>query len=480
MRLDPDTCYQTLLARDRRFDGWFFVGVSSTGIYCRPVCPVRTPKRENCHFFVSAAAAEKAGFRPCLRCRPELAPGNGLLDLSAQLARSAATLIEEGFLNSAGIPELAARVGVTDRHLRRIFDAEYRVSIVEYAQTQRLLMAKRLLTDTRLPITRIALAAGFGSVRRFNDLFLKKYGLNPQRFRKTTDANPPDTLCFALGYRPPFSWSGMQSFFRQRQISGVEAVSDDRYSRVIEINKGEQSVVGWISVTNDPLRFAINVTMPVAVIPVLAEVLARVRRMFDLSARPDLIDERLGELAIEHPGMRVPGALDGFEIAVRAIVGQHASVPDSRKILSRIAERFGTTTTAPYGLTRTFPGAATFSRLPVATLQQTGITRARAEAIVALAGEVASRRIMLEPAAPLEPTLHALRRIRGLGEWTVQYIAMRSLGWPNAFPEGDAVLKKQLGYSSASALNRHAEQWQPWRAYAALHMWRRHEDQCRC
>ncbi|MFT4066182.1 AlkA N-terminal domain-containing protein [Paraburkholderia sp.] len=479
MRLDPDTCYQTLLTRDRRFDGWFFVGVSSTGIYCRPVCPVRTPKRENCHFFLSAAAAEKAGFRPCLRCRPELAPGNGLLDVSAQLARSAATLIEEGFLNSAGIPALAARVGVTDRHLRRIFDAGYGVSIVEFAQTQRLLMAKRLLTDTRLPVTQIALAAGFGSVRRFNDLFLKKYGLNPRRFRKTIDSNPPDTLSFALGYRPPFSWSGMQAFLRQRQISGVEDVGDDCYTRVIEINRGEQSLIGWISVTNDPQRFAVNVAIPVSVIPVLAEVLARVRRMFDLSARPDLIDGHLGELASGHPGMRVPGALDGFEIAVRAIVGQHGSVANARTILSRVAERFGTRTTAPCGLTRTFPSAGTFSRLPVSALQEAGIARGRAEAIVALAGEVVSGRIMLEPAAPLEDTLHALRRIRGLGEWTVQYIAMRSLGWPNAFPEGDAVLKKQLGYSSASELSRHADQWQPWRAYATLHVWRQHEDRCR-
>jgi AraC family transcriptional regulator of adaptative response / DNA-3-methyladenine glycosylase II len=479
MRLDPDTCYQTLLARDRRFDGWFFVGVSSTGIYCRPVCPVRTPKRENCHFFVSAAAAEKAGFRPCLRCRPELAPGNGLLDVSAQLARSAATLIEEGFLNSAGIQALAARVGVTDRHLRRIFDAEYGVSIVEFVQTQRLLMAKRLLTDTRLPVTRIALAAGFGSVRRFNDLFLKKYGLNPQRFRKTTDSNPPDTLSFALGYRPPFSWSGMQGVLRQWQIGGVEDVSDDRYTRVVEIKKGEQSVIGWISVANDPRRYAINVTMPASVIPVLAEILERVRRMFDLSASPDLIDGHLGDLAIEHPGMRVPGALDGFEIAVRGIVGQHVCAPNARLILSRIAERFGTTTTAPCELTRTFPSASTFARLPVCALQEAGMTRARADTIVALASEVASGRIMLEPAAPLEDTLHALRRIRGLDEWTVQYIAMRSLGWPNAFPDGDAVLKRQLGYSSASELNRHAEQWQPWRAYAALHVWRQHEDQCR-
>ncbi|NML34787.1 DNA-3-methyladenine glycosylase 2 family protein [Paraburkholderia antibiotica] len=473
MKLDPDTCYQTLLARDRRFDGWFFVGVSSTGIYCRPVCPVRTPKRQNCHFFLSAAVAEKAGFRPCLRCRPELAPGHGLLDVSAQLARSAATLIEEGFLNTAGIPELAARVGVTDRHLRRIFDTEYGVSIVEFAQTQRLLMAKRLLTDTCLPVTQVALAAGFGSVRRFNDLFLHKYGLNPRRFRKTIDTNVPDIVSFALGYRPPFCWSEVLAFLKRAQIDGVEKVGDGCYERAVEIKRGERSFVGWISVTNDSRRFMVNVTMPTTLIPVLTEVLAGVRRTFDLSARPDLIDTHLGDLAAGYPGMRVPGAFNGFEIAVRAVVGQQRSLSDTPAILSRVAERFGTEVTAHDALTRTFPSVVLFSRLPLSALEETGITRAHAEAIVALADEILTGRLMLEPAAPLESTLHALRRIRGLSEWAVQYIAMRALGWPNAFPEDDAVLKEPLCHSSVGELSRRASQWQPWRAYAMLHVWRR-------
>jgi AraC family transcriptional regulator of adaptative response / DNA-3-methyladenine glycosylase II len=475
MNLDPNTCYQTLLSRDRRFDGWFFVGVASRGIYCRPVCPVRTPKRENCHFFPNAAAAEKAGFRPCLRCRPELAPGNGLLDVSGRLAQAAAALIEEGFLDGASLAELAARVGVTDRHLRRIFDAEYGVSLIEFAQTQRLLLAKRLLTDTSLPISTVALTAGFGSVRRFNDLFLKQYSLNPRRFRKDIDSRPQETITFSLGYRPPFSWSSVLAFFAQWQVSGVEHVGDDSYARAIELRQGSRHVVGWIKVTHAPQRYAIETTVPVSLTPAIAQVLGRVRRMFDLAARPDLIDRHLGDLASGLPGMRVPGAFDGFEIAVRAIVGQRIPAPDARAILSRMAERFGTKLVAPFGLTTTFPCASVFADLPAAALQATGITRIRAETIIAVAAEVAAGRIALEPLAPLEETLDSLRRIRGMDEWTVQYIAMRSLAWPNAFPHDDAVLKKKLGFSSTAALSQHAQQWQPWRAYATLHVWRLHE-----
>lgn len=477
MNLDPDICYQTLLSRDRRFDGWFFVGVSSTGIYCRPVCPVRTPKRQNCHFFPSAATAEKAGFRPCLRCRPELAPGNGLLDVSAPLAHAAATLIEEGFLNTASIAELAARVGVTDRHLRRIFDTEYGVSMIEFAQTQRLLMAKRLLTDTRLPITTVASAAGFGSVRRLNDLFLKQYSLNPLRLRKDTGATRTETMTFALGYRPPFSWSGVLAFLAQRRISRVENIGEDSYVRAIELDRNGHNVTGWISVTHAPQRYAIDVTVPLSLTPVVTQVIGRTRRIFDLTCRPDLIDTHLGELAAELPGMRVPGSFDGFEVAVRAIVGQQISVPHARVILSRMAERFGTKIPAPFGLTATFPPAKVFSALSSTALQDTGVTRIRAEAIIAVANEVSSGRILLEPLTPLDETIAALRRIRGIGEWTVQYIAMRALAWPNAFPEGDAVLKKHLGCSSASALSKHAAQWQPWRAYATLHVWRQYEAQ---
>ncbi|WP_201697860.1 DNA-3-methyladenine glycosylase 2 family protein [Paraburkholderia hiiakae] len=480
MRLDPDTCYQTMLSKDRRFDGWFFVGVSSTGIYCRPVCPVRAPRRENCHFFANAAAAERAGFRPCLRCRPELAPGNGLLDVSSRLAHAAAMLIEEGFLNTGSLADLAARVGVTDRHLRRIFDAQFGVSPLEFAQTQRLLMAKRLLTDTRLPVNAVALAAGFGSVRRFNDLFLKQYGLNPLRFRKQTDArHAPDaqSVTFTLVYRPPFCWSGILAFLARRQIAGVEHIGDEIYTRTLALSHHGREIHGWISARHTPKRYALEVTLPMSLMPAVGQLLPRVRRLFDLDARPDLIDPHLGDLAAGSPGIRVPGAMDGFEIAVCALAGPSLHSSSTQSILSRIAERFGTQVSAPQALTRIFPSAATLARAPACALEDTGMTRKRADAIVALASEVSSGRMRLEPAAPLEDTLRALRSIQGVSEWAVQYIAMRALAWPNAFPPCDLTLKKQLGYASASALGRHAQQWEPWRAYATLHMWSQLEGQ---
>jgi AraC family transcriptional regulator of adaptative response / DNA-3-methyladenine glycosylase II len=484
MHLDPDTCYQTMLSRDRRFDGWFFVGVSSTGIYCRPVCPVRTPKRENCRFFANAAAAERAGFRPCLRCRPELAPGNGLLDVSSRLPSAAATLIEEGFLNGGSVADLAARVGVTDRHLRRIFDAQFGVSLIQFAQTQRLLMAKRLLTDTRLPINTVALAAGFGSVRRFNDLFLKQYGLNPLRFRQGPDEPSADSMTFALGYRPPFCWSGMLAFLARRQIRGVEHLDDDRYARTLAVAQRNRSrsrtrsrtVRGWLRVEHPPQRYALDVTLSMSLIPVVGQVLTRVRRLFDLAARPDLIDAHLGDLAADSPGMRISGTLDGFEIAVRAIVGEHTLSASAQALLSRIAERFGTKLNAPPQLTWTFPSADALASMPLSTLEDTGLARTQARAIVTIAQEVASGRLMLEPAAPLEETLAALRRIDGIGEWAVQYIAMRALAWPNAFPEDDPLLNRPPDWSDRAALDHHAEPWQPWRAYAAVRLWNRLEN----
>jgi AraC family transcriptional regulator of adaptative response / DNA-3-methyladenine glycosylase II len=474
--LDPLVCYTAFVARDRRFDGWFFMGVASTGIYCRPICPARTPLAKNCSFYSSAAAAERAGFRPCLRCRPELAPGHGVLDLSSGLAQAAARLIEEGFLNGRNLAALADRVGITTRHLRRIFEAEFGVSMTEYTQTQRLLIAKRLLTDTQMPITEVALAAGFGSVRRFNGLFLSQYGLNPLRLRKTSSAPSSDTLRFELSYRPPFAWHGVLAFLAHRQVRGVEHVGDDIYARSIAFEHAGRQLAGWIRVEHAPLRHALEVTVSASLQSAIAQLLGRVRRLFDTHCRPELVDAHLGALAADFPGMRVPGAVDGFEIAVRAIVGQQISVANARVVLGRIAERFGSPIVdAPFGLRSAFPTAEAIAQLEAEDLITTGLIRIRAEAIIAVAQEVASGRIALEPLVPLEDTLAALRRIRGVGEWTVQYIAMRALGWPNAFPEGDAVLKKHLGFTVTAALNEHASQWAPWRAYATVHLWRQHE-----
>ncbi len=401
-----------------------------------------------------------------------------MLDVSSRLAQAAAALVEEGFLNAASVADLAARVGVTDRHLRRIFEAEFGVSLIEFAQTQRLLMAKRLLTDTRLPASTIAVASGFGSVRRFNDLFLKRYGLNPLRFRKTTEASPAESMTFALGYRPPFCWSGILGFLARRLVDTVEHIDDGTYSRTIALKQGGRDILGWVSVRHIPQRYALEVTLPTALAPVVAQVLVRVRRLFDLGARPDLIDAHLGDLAAASPGKRVPGAVDGFEIAVRAIVGQQIPLSDTRPILSRMAERFGTRITAPFELTTVFPCASALARLPVSALEDIGVARLHAEAIITVATEVSSGRMALEPAAPLETTLSTLRGVKGIGEWAVQYIAMRSLGWPNAFPEDDRLPRKLPGGASPSKLGRLAEQWQPWRAYATVRIWNLLDEPC--
>lgn len=476
-RLDPQTCYAAFVARDRRFDGWFFMGVCSTGIYCRPVCPVRAPLASNCTFYSSAAAAEQAGFRPCLRCRPELAPGHAALDVSGHLAQAAARLIEQGFLNGRSLEDLAQRVGVTARHLRRIFEAEFGVGLVGYAQTQKLLTAKRLLTDTSLPMAEVALASGFGSVRRFNDVFQARYGLNPSRLRKTRHTPLAQSLRFELAYRPPFAWQGVLDFLAHRCIAGVEHVGQDRYTRLIEIEHGGLRLAGWVSVSHADKRHALQVELSGTLQPAIVQVLALIRRVFDTGCRPDLVDEHLGPLVEGLPGMRVPGTFDGFEIAVRAVVGQQISVLRARQILGRIAERHGTpVAAAPEGLRHAFPAAQVLAGLEPQALISCGLIAIRAEAIIAVARQVAAGHIVLEPLVPLQPTLAALRQIRGIGEWTVQYIAMRALGWPNAFPQGDAVLKKYLGCATAAQLDDYASRWAPWRAYAVVHLWRLSEE----
>ncbi|WP_244657169.1 AlkA N-terminal domain-containing protein [Pseudomonas syringae] len=475
--LDPHICYAAFVARDRRFDGWFYMGVSSTGIYCRPVCPVRAPLARNCTFFTSAAAAEQAGFRPCLRCRPELAPGHTALDAPERLAQAAARLIEDGFLNDRNLQDLAQRIGVTARHLRRLFETHFGVTLIAFAQTQRLLVAKRLLTETSLPMAEVALVAGFGSVRRFNDVFQARYALNPSNLRKARSATAAPSLSFELAYRPPFSWPGVLAFLAHRCIAGVERVDADSYCRALALEHAGVRLTGWVRVRHAPERHALRVEMSSGLQPAIVRVLGVLRRVFDTGCRPDLVDAHLGALAEGLPGMRVPGAFDGFEIAVRAVVGQQISVVRARQILGRIAERYGTPVTqAPDGLAHAFPCAQALARLEPEALIATGLIGIRAEAIIEVASEVAAGRIVLEPLVPLETTLAALRRIRGIGEWTVQYIAMRALGWPNAFVQGDAVLKKYLGCATAAQLDEQASRWAPWRAYAVVHLWRLSEE----
>jgi AraC family transcriptional regulator of adaptative response / DNA-3-methyladenine glycosylase II len=478
MLLDSQRCYQALKAHDTRFDGRFFVGVSSTRIYCRPVCTVKTPKQENCRFFASVAAAESAGYRPCLRCRPELAPGNASIDASTRLAHSAASLIEDGVLNETGIDELALRLEVTDRHLRRVFQAEFGVSPVEFAQTHRLLLAKRLLTDTGLPVTEVAMASGFGSLRRFNALFRERYRLSPSDLRKAVDGGrPADMLSFQLGFRPPLDWKALLSFLGKRAIDGVEQADDAVYLRTTRIEQGGKTHAGWVAARLAKRGAAIEIMVSVSVAKVIPTILARMKRLFDLGCDPSAIAAALGPMATHHPGLRLPGAFDGFELAVRAVFGQQITVKAARTLAGRFAAAFGEPIQTPVPTLRwLFPSADRVAALKPADIAATGVVAARANAIVALARAVSTDQLRLEPGAEVEATLDRLRSLPGIGEWTAQYIGMRALSWPDAFPHTDyGVLKAMEEKDPRKALER-AASWQPWRAYAVMHLWKSLEE----
>ena len=475
MTLDSHTCYRALKARDARFDGRFFVAVSSTRIYCRPVCTVKTPKRENCRFYPSAAAAESGGYRPCLRCRPELAPGNASVDATSRLAQAAASLLEDRTLDEEGMNAVASRLGITDRHLRRAFGAEFGVSPVEFAQTQRLLLAKRLLTDTALPVTEVAYASGFGSLRRFNALFKQRYRLQPGQLRKhmkTNGAISADGLNFELSFRPPYDWPAVSAFLGARAIAGVESVEEGRYRRTACIALAGKTHLGWIEVSPSPKKPALRVAVSATLAKALPPVLSRVKALMDLACHPAEVAQALGALAKKHPGLRVPGAFDGFEVAVRAILGQQVSVAAARTVAGRFAAAFGEPLDTPFdSLNRIFPAAERIAELPYGRIARLGMPGARARTVLALARAVAEGNLDLMPNADIEATLEKLRALPGVGEWTAQYIAMRALAWPDAYPHTDLGIRKALGETDARKVLAAGEAWRPWRAYAVMHLW---------
>ena len=477
MTLDLHTCYRALRARDARFDGRFFVAVSSTRIYCRPVCTVKPPKRENCRFYPSAAAAESAGYRPCLRCRPELAPGNASVDATTRVAQAAASLIEDRALEEGGLDAVAARLGITDRHLRRAFGAEFGVSPVEFAQTQRLLLAKRLLTDTALPVTEIAYASGFGSLRRFNALFKQRYRLQPSMLRRrmrTQDGSSTesDTLNFELSFRPPYDWPAVSAFLGARAIAGVEAVEGGRYRRTVRVTADAKDHVGWIEVGVSAKKPALRIAVSASLAHALPPVLSRVKALMDLACNPTEVSQALGELSKQNPGLRVPGAFDGFEVAMRAIVGQQVSVAAARTIVGRLAAAFGDPIETPFAsLGTVFPPAERIAQASQGSVARLGMPGSRARSLIAIARAVAEGDLVLAPNADIDSTLERLRELPGVGEWTAQYIAMRALAWPDAFPHSDLGVMKALRETDPRRVLERAEAWRPWRAYAVVHLW---------
>jgi AraC family transcriptional regulator, regulatory protein of adaptative response / DNA-3-methyladenine glycosylase II len=479
MRIDDETCYRALAARDVRFDGLFFVGVTSTGIYCRPICTARRVGRARCRFFSNSALAERQGFRPCLRCRPELAPGHAPVDAVSRTARAAARRIEAGALNNGGnLERLAHDLGLGTRQLRRVVQQEFGVSPIELAQTQRLLLAKQLLTESTLPITQVAFASGFESVRRFNGLFRAHYRLPPSRMRRTSTTSPAnECIKLTLGYRPPLAWPILMRFLAGRSTAGVETVTNDTYSRTATVGSHQ----GWLSVKPTVGRNTLSVELATSLMPALPEVLARLKNLFDLSASPDVIaghlsvDPRLARIVAHIPGVRVPGAFDGFELAIRAILGQRISVRAATTLAGRLAGRFGEPFETPVpGLTRLGPTPERLATAEPADLISLGIAAPRAASIRAVARAVARREIDLEPGPDPEAVIGKLQSLPGIGDWTAQYIAMRALRWPNAFPAGDLGLLKAWGDTSVQRLRAASEAWHPWRAYAAIYLWESH------
>jgi AraC family transcriptional regulator, regulatory protein of adaptative response / DNA-3-methyladenine glycosylase II len=479
MLLDHNSCYEALVARDPRFDGVLYVGVKTTGVYCRPVCPARTPRRDRCRFFANAAAAENAGFRPCLRCRPELAPGNAVIDSGRRIASSAAKRIEAGALNEAGIDELAAEFGLSSRQLRRVVKRELGVTPTELAQTQRLLLAKHLLTDSALPAIEIAFASGFSSVRQFNAIFRERYGLSPTALRRSQNSRTTgQSLTIRLGFRPPLSWPWLLKFLAGRAIPGVEVVEDNRYWRAIQIGQNKGQSKGWINVERVESANALRVEVSLSLVRHLPSLLARVKNLFDLDAHPQLIEARLGEderlckMAPWHAGLRLPGAFDGFEMAMRAVLGQQISVAAARTIAGRITEVFAEPVETPISrLNRVSVSAAKLSQAGVADLVRLGLTGKRAECLIELARAIAEGEVKLEPGGDAEATIERLKQLPGIGDWTAHYIAMRALRWPDAFPHSDLGLRKALGETSSKRILEIAENWRPWRAYALMHLW---------
>ena len=482
MDLSDDACYRAFSMRDARFDGRIFGAVRTTGIYCRPVCPARTPKPENIRFYPSAAAAQAAGFRPCLRCRPETSPDLGAWNGTSNTVSRALALIEQGAMDTGDVAGLADRLGVGDRQLRRLFRQHLGASPVAVAQTRRVLLAKQLIHQTHLPMAEVALAAGFGSVRRFNETFQQLFARPPRALRRSgsqdISASDGGGTTIRLAYRAPYDWDAMLGFLTLRAIPGVEVISDGRYARTLSVGDA-QGVVRVAQGAGDWL----DVTLWFSKVQAWPAVIAKIRRVFDLAANPGLIAEHLSEdpelapLLRRRPGLRAPGAWDGFELAVRAVLGQQITVVGARNIAGRITQQHGEVFETPaarqFGLTRLFPTPQALAAIDEETLP---MPRARGRALTSLAAMAASDPDLFGPRRSLQEAVARLVALPGIGEWTAQYIAMRALREPDAFPHADLGLMRALEdrdgkRPTAGELLVRAERWRPWRAYAASHLW---------
>jgi AraC family transcriptional regulator of adaptative response / DNA-3-methyladenine glycosylase II len=487
--VDDHRCYRAFRDKDAHFDGLFFMGVRSTGIYCRPVCRVRLPLQKNCRFFETPSQAEAAGFRPCLKCRPELAPAQRwwtTADASAILAQAAARLLDKALTQGGKAPTmtaLAAQLGVSDRHLRRVFEKHWQVSPVQYLQTQRLLRAKQWLHDSPLPTSEIAHLSGFGSTRRMNASFAQHYQLTPSQLRPKT-RNPGTPVTLRLAYRPPLQREHLWDFLQSRSLPGVELWTGEgtqaQLHRTVRWHPKASSqapLTGWIVVgwaTDSP---HVQLQTSASLLPVLPELVAQVRQWLDLDADPAAVHAVLGPHFARAHGIRIPGGLDSFELAVRAVLGQQITVKAARTLGDRLVQALGQPCQTPWPeLNRLFPDAASLAREENAALMGSlGIVRQRQRAIQALAQAVDNGQLPLTPGSDVCATLSALQALPGIGPWTAHYLAMRTLHWEDAWPVQDVALQNALGVRAEAkptqVLAHMGQAWQPFRSYALLAAW---------
>jgi AraC family transcriptional regulator of adaptative response / DNA-3-methyladenine glycosylase II len=505
--LDAESCYRAVVARDTRFDGHFFTAVKTTGVYCRPICSARTPRRTSCDFYRTAAAAEHAGFRPCLRCRPELAPGR--VDFNTTLAESIFAHLQAGALDEGSIETLAADIGLSSRQLRRIVLDHYGVTPIEVAQTHRLLFAKKLLQETDLSMTQLAFASGFRSLRRFNAAFRDRYGLSPSALRREAheDAHAEThedahelrqgDIVLRLSYRPPLDWDAMARYLGGRGARGVERVDHVDgvvvYRRTVALPSAGGPVQGWLSVSLPTAAQAqrrsyanvLVVTLSSGLLPALMNAAQRLRELFDLDADPLRIvahlasDPLLAADIAAAPGLRMPGAWDRFELALRAVLGQQVSVAGASTLSGRMAERFGESIATPFaGLDRAAVTADVLAHADLDDIAAIGMPKSRANTIRELARFAVGGGLRMAPGTSCDDAVARLDAVPGIGPWTAHYVAMRALRYPDAFPAGDLGLRKALGVLQGSTaapteavLERRSDAWRPWRAYAAIHLW---------
>jgi AraC family transcriptional regulator, regulatory protein of adaptative response / DNA-3-methyladenine glycosylase II len=482
---DKATCHRALQSRDPRFDGLIYVGVKTTGIYCRPICPAKTAKYENCTFYSSAAAAQEAGYRPCLRCRPETAPEFASWRGTSNTVSRALALISEGALDGEGksVDALAARLGIGERQLRRLFLQHLGASPIAVAQTRRVLFAKHLIHETKMPMTEIALAAGFSSLRRFNEVFHALFRRPPTALRRKSSAsrrpNAEAGIALTVRYRPPYDWESMLSFLRARAIPGVEVVESDCYRRTVEIDGS----IGTVSVSHRSKKNSLCVTIHFPNVQALPAILTRVRRVFDTGADIETIDAHLSNdshlapFVARRPGLRAPGGWDGFELAIRAILGQQVTVGAAKRLAGQLVALHGKPVPRSLenhpGLTYTFPTA---KRLASVKSMGLGMPAARIKALRAMAEATVRDPNLFSPLETIEEAIARLRDIPGIGEWTAQYIALRAIRETDAFPTSDVGLLRGIAKvdgvpATPARLLQRAETWRPWRAYAAQHLW---------